>query len=97
MSTHNQSDDLFDLSLRHTLKNWSANEWAVHKDSSSGSRKKLLEAAQREKPVPQRKFWKISLGWLFSLHENQPALAMRPIENIEFEYIDFLKTRMAFL
>ena len=92
MKSPNQPENIFDLSLQHSLKNW-----AAHKNPPSGGRENLLATVQHEVSTPKRKPLKLKFGRFFHLKESQQRYLIRPVNNYEFEYIDFLKTMMVFL
>jgi hypothetical protein len=61
MSSRNHSDNLLDIRLRHTLKNWVA--YATHK---KGGREQLLAAAAKQQILkPRRKMRKFTFGWSY--------------------------------
>ena len=92
MSLHSHPDDLTDLSLRRSLKNWTN-----HSSPPPDSRRRLLAAAQKEKSRFQPKRLKLIFGWFFYSQAIHHEYQVRSITNYEFEYIDFLKTSMVFL
>ena len=93
MNSRNQSDDLFDLSLRHSLKNW-----AVHRDPPPGGRDRLLAAAREEvSTTPQQKSSKSYFGWFFRFQENQEVRNTRPIYNFALDSVYSLRANMAIL
>jgi hypothetical protein len=93
MNSRNLTDDVFDLSLDRSLKNW-----VVRKNPPADGRAKLLKAAvQQERPFPRVKLRKINFEWFFNLNEIRCEHQIRPIDNHLFEQMDFLTTTMAFL
>ena len=93
MNTRNLTDDVFDLSLDRSLKNW-----VDRKKSPADGRAKLLKAAaKQERSFTRVKFPRISFDWFFNLNEIRCEYQIRPIDNYFFEQMDFMKTTMAFL
>jgi hypothetical protein len=93
MNSHNRLDDVFDLSLRRSLKNW-----VDRKNLPANGRDKLLAAAaQQEMSLSQQKSAKFTFRWNFRFQENRDQLPIRPIYGYGFESMDLLRTRMAFL
>ena len=93
MNSRNLSNDVFDMSLDRSLK-----KWVDRKTPPAGGRAKLLKAAAQQKSSFSRvKSLKINFDWFFSFNEIRCEYPFRPMSNYEFEYMDFLKTRMAFL
>ena len=92
MNSHNQPDDLIDLSLRHSLKNWTA-----QKDLPAGGRERLLVAARQEIPLPKPKPSKFQFRWPFSFQGKQEVLNVRPIYSYTLESVYSLKANMAIL
>ena len=93
MNSRNPSDDVFDLSLDRSLKNW-----VDRKNPPANGRDKLLAAAaQQEMSSPQRKRAKFTLVWPFRFHVGTDQLPLRSIYGYGFEGVDLLRTRMAFL
>ena len=93
MNSHKLSDDIFDLSLKHSLKNW-----ADRKDIPAGGRDQLLAAAaQQEISTSKRKHSKFNFGWSFRLQGNWEGLAVRPVYGYSLESIYSLKANMAIL
>ena len=92
MNSHNQPDDLLDLSLRHSLKNW-----AAHNDPPVDGRERLLEALREEIPSPKRKRSKFNFGWTFSFPRNQELLDIRTIYGYTPDSLYSLKANMAIL
>lgn len=93
MNSHNLTDDVFDLSLDRSLKNW-----VDRKKPPADGRAKLLKAAiQPERSFPRVKLLKIIFECFFALNETRGEYQIRPIDNYIFEQMDFMKTTMAFL
>ena len=93
MNSRNLTDDVFDLSLDRSLKNW-----VDRKNPPADGRSKLLKAAvQQEKSHHRGKSLRISFAWLFNLNEIRCEYQIRPTDNYVFEQLDFMKTTMAFL
>ena len=93
MNSRNQTDDVFDLSLDRSLKNW-----VDRKNPPVDGRAKLLKAAEQQKRSFSRvKLLKINFDWFSNLSEIRCERQIRPIDNYLFEQMDFLKTTMAFL
>jgi len=92
MNSDNQPDDLIDLSLRHSLKNW-----AAQKDPLAGGRERLLVAARQETPLPQPEPSKFKFRWPFSFQGKQEVLNFRPIYSYTLESVYSLKANMAIL
>jgi hypothetical protein len=91
MNSHNQPDDLIDLSLRHSLKNW-----AAHKEPPADGRDRLLAAVQEAASLPDRKPSKFNFGWSFRFLVYQEALN-RPFYGYALESVYSLKANMAIL
>ena len=93
MNSRNLTDDVFDLSLDRSLKNW-----VDRKNPPADGRAKLLKAAaQQKRSFFREKLQKINFEWFFSLNEIRCEYQIRPIDNYLFEQMDFMKTTMAFL
>ena len=93
MNSHNLTDDVFDLSLDRSLKNW-----VDRKKPPADGRAQLLKAAvQQEKSLHRGKSLRFSFAWLFNLNEIRCEYQIRPIDNYVFEQMDFMKTTLAFL
>ena len=92
MNSHDQPDELIDLSLRHSLKNW-----AIHKENPAGGRDRLLAAVQEEGSPPKRKRSKFNFGWSFRFSENQEAFNVRPFYGYALDSVYSLKSNMAIL
>ena len=94
MNSRNLTDDVFDLSLDRSLKNW-----VDSKNPPADGRAKLLKAAavQQKRSFSPVKLLKINFNWFFNLNENRSEHQIRPVDNYVFEQMDFLKTTMAFL
>ena len=92
MNSHNPSDELIDLSLRHSLKNWTA-----HQAPPEDGRDRLLKAARQESLSPQRKLPKFNLGWSFRFVFNQEVLSIHPFNGYALESVYSLKANMAIL
>ena len=93
MNSHNRSNEVFDLSLKHTLKNW-----VDRKEVPAGGRDQLLSAAaQQEISSPERKHSKLNFGWSFRFQGNLESLAVRPVYGYSIESIYSLKANMAIL
>ena len=92
MNSHSQPDDLLDLSLRHSLKNW-----VTHKDPPADGRDRLLAAAQAVTPTRKRKLPRLDFGWFFHLQGNQEEINIGPIYNYTLESVYSFKANMAIL
>jgi hypothetical protein len=92
MNSHNQPDDLIDLSLRHSLKNW-----AAHKAPHADGRDRLLAAVQEDGSPPKHRPSKFNFGWSFRFVFNQDTLNTRLFYRYTLESIYSLKTNMAIL
>jgi hypothetical protein len=92
MNSHSRPDDLIDLGLRHSLKNW-----ANHKKPPSDCRDRLLEAAREEAAQMKRKPSKFNFGWSFRFQSMQEAINIRPIYNYRLETVYSFKANMAIL
>lgn len=93
MNSRNLSDDVFDLSLDRSLKNW-----VDRKSLPANGRDKLLAAAAQQKiSSPQRKRLRFTFVWPFRFDGAFEQLPIRPIYGYGFESIDLLRSRMAFL
>jgi hypothetical protein len=92
MNSRNLTDDVFDLSLDRSLKNW-----VDRKNPPPDGRAKLLKAAAQKKSFSRVKLPKINIAWFLNLNEIRCEYQIRPIDNYLLEHMDFLKTTMAFL
>ena len=92
MNSHNQPDELVDLSLRHSLKNW-----ATCKAPHGDGRDRLLAAVQEESSQPKRKPLKFNFGWSFRFVFNQEVLSIHPFNGYALESVYSLKANMAIL
>jgi hypothetical protein len=93
MNSRNLTDDVFDLSLDRSLKNW-----VDRKYPPADGRAKLLKAAvQQKRSFSRVKLPKINIEWFLNLNEIRCEYQIRPIDNYLFEHMDFLKTTTAFL
>ena len=92
MNSRNQPDALIDLSLRHSLKNWAAQQ-----DPPANGRDRLLKAVQEESLSPNRKLSKFNLGWSFRFVFNQEDLRIHPFNGYALESVYSLKANMAIL
>lgn len=92
MNSHNQPDELIDLSLRHSLKNW-----AAHREPPVDGRARLLAAVQAESYQPERKLSKFRFKWSFGFQGKQEVLNVRPIYSYTLESVYSLKANMAIL
>ena len=92
MNSHNPSDELIDLSLRHSLKNWAAQ----HVPSEDG-RARLLKTVRQEDLSPERKLFKFNFGWSYSFAFNQETINIRPLYCYALENVYSLKSNMAIL
>jgi hypothetical protein len=92
MNSHNHLDDLIDLSLRHSLKNW-----ATHKHPPANAREQLLGAVKEEASKPKPKRSKFNLGWTLRFPMNQEAFDYRPIYGYRLESVYALNANMAIL
>ena len=88
MNSHSHPDDLFDLSLRHSLKNWTA-----HKDPPSDVRERLLSAARQQKTTTKHsRPARLSFsGWSFQFQYNFNETALRSIYRYNLESVYALK------
>ncbi|HBX67901.1 MAG TPA: hypothetical protein DEH25_00490 [Chloroflexi bacterium] len=88
MSSHNHHDDTLDLSLRHTLKNWTAREIPP-----SDTREELLAAALRqEAPTPRIKPARFNFGgWSFQFQNEFSEISVRVIYQYNLESVYALK------
>jgi hypothetical protein len=88
MNSHNHPDDLLDVSLRHSLKNWT-----VHKEPPSGIREQLLAAAKHKKITtkPSKSIrWGLS-GWSFQFQYTFNEVSFRTIYQYNMEALYSLK------
>ena len=93
MNSRNLTDDVFDLSLDRSLKNW-----VDLKEPPADGRAKLLKVAvQQEISFPRVKLPKINFEWFLNMNEIRCEHQIRPIDIYLFEQMDFLKTTMSFL
>ena len=92
MNSHDQPDELIDLSLRHSLKNW-----AAHSELPADGRDRLLAAVQEESHLPERKLSKFKFKWSFGFQANQEVLNVRPIYSYTLESVYSFKANMAIL
>lgn len=93
MNSHRTSDDVFDLGLNHSLKNW-----VDRKSIPAGGRDQLLAAAaQQNISSSKRKHLKFNFGWSFRIQENWDGLIVRPVYGYTLESIYPLKANMAIL
>jgi hypothetical protein len=93
MNSRNLTDDVFDLSLDRSLKNW-----VDRKKPPADGRAQLLKAVvKQERSFPRLRLLRINFEWLFNLSEIRCEHQIRPIDNYLFEQMDFMKTTMAFL
>jgi len=88
MNSHNHPDDLLDLSLRHSLKNWTA-----HKSPPSEIREQLLATARQQKEAVKRpKPARFSFsGWSFQFQYNFNEMTLRSIYRYNLESVYTLK------
>ena len=93
MNSHKHSDDIFDLSLNHSLKNW-----VDRKAIPTGGRDQLLAAAAQQEITPsKRKPSKFNLGWSFRIQGTWEGLTVRPVHGYTLESVYSLKANMAIL
>jgi hypothetical protein len=92
MNSRNQPDDLLDLSLRHSLKNW-----ATHSEPPSDGRDRLLATLGEELATPKRKKSFFNFGWTFRFPRNQEVLDFRPVYGYTLDSLYSLKANMAIL
>lgn len=92
MNSHNQPDDMLDLSLRHSLKNW-----AAHQDPPTDGRERLLAAVKEANSLSTQKKSKFRFWWSFSFQKNQEALNVRPLYGYALDSIYSLRANMAIL
>jgi hypothetical protein len=92
MNSRNQPDELIDLSLRHSLKNWAAQQ-----APPINGRDRLLKAVQKESLSPERKLPKFNLGWSFRFVFNQEVLSIHPFNGYALDSVYSLKANMAIL
>jgi hypothetical protein len=92
MNSHNQLDDMLDLSFRHTLKNW-----VNHQDPPAGGREHLLAAASEADTPSESKQTKFCFWWSFWFQGNQEVLNVRPIYGYALDSIYSLRANMAIL
>jgi len=92
MNSHNQPDELVDLSLRHSLKNW-----AAYKALPADGRDRLLAAVHQESSLPERKPSKFNFGWSFCFVFIQDTLNTRPFYGYALESVYLAKANMAIL
>lgn len=90
MNSHNHSDDLLDLSLEHSLKNWVA-----RKNPPINGRERLLAVArQQEISKPQHWVSRLNLSALIRYQNNLSEVAIRSFYGHAFESTTF-KTALA--
>jgi hypothetical protein len=92
MNSHNRPDQLIDLSLRHSLKNWAAQQ-----APPAGGRDRLLKAVREDRSSPERKLFKFNFGWSFSFAFNQETINSQPLYSYALENVYSLKSNMAIL
>lgn len=88
MNSRNRPDDLLDLSLRHSLKNWTA-----HQEPPAEVREQLLSAAKQQKSTPKRSkpARLIFSGWSFQFQYNFNEMTIRAIYRYNLESVYALK------
>lgn len=93
MNSHKKPNEILDLSLSHSLKNW-----VNRKNLPAQGRNRLLAAAaQQEIPSFQHKLAKFAFRWNSRFQGDYDQLQPRPIYGYGFENFDLLVTRMVFL
>jgi hypothetical protein len=92
MNSHNQSDELMDLGLHHTLKNWAARQVLP-----TDGRDLLLKAVREKQLSPERKLFKLNFGWSFRFVFTQEVLSIHPFNGYALESLYSLKANMAIL
>jgi hypothetical protein len=91
MSSRNRSEDLLDIRLQHTLKNWVSQNEISHK-----GREQLLAAAAKQQilaPKPKRKSFKFNFGWSY-YNGNLRDVAVHSMYGYALDAITF-KTSLA--
>ena len=92
MNSRNQPDEVIDLSLRHSLRNWAACQVPA-----ADGRDRLLKAARKESLSSKRKLPKFNFGWSFRFLFNQEVLSIHPFNGYALESVYSLKANMAIL
>ena len=92
MNSHNQPDDMLDLSFRHSLKNW-----VNHQKPPADGREQLLATAKEADSLSKNRKSKFKFWWSFSFQENREALNVRPIYGYALDSIYSLRANMAIL
>jgi len=91
MSSRNHPEDLLNIRLQHTLKNW-----AAHTEVPKGGREKLLDAARKQQiltPKPRRKTFKLNFDWSY-YNGNLREVAVHSLYGYALDAITF-KTSLA--
>ena len=91
MNSHKKSDEVFDLSLNHTLKNW-----VDRKSSPKRGREQLLGMAVQQDVLPARpKALHLNIGWSFRFQTSLEALSSQPVYGFSMESAYSLRANMA--
>ena len=92
MNSHNHFDDVIDLSLERSLKNW-----VDGKTPPTDLRAQLLAEAARSKPIrKRRRTVSFVRGWSLLSQGNQQAFVLQPLYGYTFiESVFSLKASMA--
>lgn len=92
MNSHNHFEDVIDLSLERSLKNW-----VDRKTPPKDLRAQLLAEAACSKPLPKRRRTiSFARGWSLLCQGNQQTLVLQPLYGYTFiESVFSLKASMA--